>query len=109
MIAPVVGGMAQQEGADWSAWTGATPDADENTMGDIDTEIATATRHVAEARRIVARQRARIVKLKALGRATLDQELTLQAFVSTLALLESHAQELADSAKRLDLPRRRLS
>lgn len=69
-------------------------------MGDIDREIATATRHVAEARRIVARQRARIVKLKALGRATLNQELTLQAFVSTLALLES-PPELADTPKRL--------
>ncbi len=108
-IAPVIGGMAQQECADWSGWTGATPHAGVNSMGDIDSELATAARHVAEARRIVAQQRARIVKLKALGSATRDQELTLEAFVSTLALLENHAQELADTAKRFELPYRKLS
>ena len=106
VIAPGLGGTAQKECADWA---GAPSYAGENSMGDIDSELATAARHVAEARRIVARQRARIVKLKALGRATLDHELTLQAFVSTLELLECHAQELADTAERFEPPRPRLS
>ena len=106
-MALVIGGMAQHECADWTGWAGAP--ASDNSMGDIDSELATAARHVAEARRIVARQRTRIVKLKALGSATPDQELTLEAFVSTLALMERHAQELADTAKRLELPYRTLS
>lgn len=108
-IVPVIGEMAQHECADWTGWTVAPPHAGDNSMGDIDSELATAARHVAEARRIVARQRARIVKLKALGSATPDQELTLEAFVSTLALLERYAQQLADTAKRLELPYRTLS
>jgi hypothetical protein len=108
-IVPVIGGMAQHECAEWTGWAVAPPHAGDNSMGDIDSELATASRHVAEARRIVARQRARIVKLKALGSATPDQELTLEAFVSTLALMERHAQELADTAKRLELPYRTLS
>lgn len=106
-IVPVIGGMAQHECADWTGWAGAP--AGDNSMGDIDSELATAARRVAEARRIVARQRARIVKLKAIGSATPDQELTLEAFVSTLALLERYAQQLADTAKRLELPYRTLS
>jgi len=106
-MALVIGGMAQHECADWTGWAGAP--ASDNSMGDIDSELATAARHVAEARRIVARQRTRIVKLKALGSATPDQELTLEAFVSTLALLERYAQQLADTAKRLELPHRTLS
>jgi hypothetical protein len=107
MIVPVTGGRVQLQ---CGGWTGGTPYAGENGMGDIDNEVATAARQVAEARRIVAQQRAHMNRLKALGGATLDQELTLQAFVSTLAVLESlesHAQELAEAAKRLE--RRKLS
>ena len=65
--------------------------------------------HIAGARRIVARERVRILKLKTLGNATPDHELTLQAFISTLAQLEGHARQLAETAKRFERPRRMLS
>jgi hypothetical protein len=109
MIVPVTAGrLSLARGG----WTGEIPFAGGGGVGDIDNEVATAARHVAKARRVVARQRARMAKLKALGRATLDQELTLQAFVSTLATLEnlkSHAHDLADAAKRFERPQRKLS
>ena len=41
-IVPVIGGMAQHECADWTGWTVAPPHAGENSMGDIDSELATA-------------------------------------------------------------------
>jgi hypothetical protein len=106
MIAPIAGGTVRQ---DCGGWNGGTLFADENSMGDVDSELAMAARHVADARCIVARQRARIVKLKALRRATLDHQLTLDALVSTLALMESHAQVLAETAKRLGHLQRMLS
>jgi hypothetical protein len=109
MIVPVTAGRLLLE---HGGWTGEIPFAGESRAGDIDNEVATVARHVAEARRVVARQRARMAKLKALGKATLDQELTLRAFVSALAILESlksHAQELADAARRLERPQRKLS
>jgi len=105
MIAPVTGRIVPQECAGWTCGTF----AGENRMSDTDGELAMAVQYVAEARRIVARQRSRIVKLRALGRVTLDQELTLQASVNTLALLEGHVQELADAAKRLEFSQRKLS
>jgi hypothetical protein len=88
---------------------GATRYAGENSMGDTDSELAIAARHLVQARRIVARQRAHILKLKALGSATPDHELTLQVFVSTLAQMEGHAQELVETAKRFERPQRMLS
>jgi hypothetical protein len=83
--------------------------AGETSMGDIDSELALAARYVAEARHIVARQRRRILRLKAMGSATPDHELTLQAFAGALAELEGRAQDLIEMAKRLDRPQRRLS
>ncbi len=106
MIEPAMVGMMRQRCA---GWAGGIPYGDEHSISDIDSELATAAQFVAEARRIVARQRARIVKLKMLGRTTLDQELTLEAFVSTLALLENCARELVDTARRLGSTRRMLS
>ena len=102
----VTGGMTHQECADWA---GGTPCAVENRMGDIESELALAARYVAEARRIVARQRVRTVRLQALRQSTPDQDLTLEAFVGALALLEGHARQLADTAKELGPPQRKLS
>ncbi len=106
MIAPVAGGVGRQ---DHGGWTGGVAYAGENHMCDIDSELATAARYVAEARRIVAWQRARILKLKAADGATPDHELTLQASVSALAELEGHARALADIAKRFQRSQRLLS
>lgn len=102
----VVGGSVRRE---CGGCTGEAPDAGGNDIGNADCEIAAAAWSVAEARRIVARQRARVLRFKTLGRATLDHELTLRAFVSTLAILESGAQEFADVATRLKFPRHKLS
>lgn len=88
--------------------TGEASPKDEGRFGNMDYELAAAVRHVAEARRIVARRRARLVRLKALGRATLDQELTLQILVGSLALLESGAREFGGIAK-FERPQRKLS
>jgi hypothetical protein len=59
-----------------------------------ESELATAARHVASGRLIVARQKARMAKLKAEGHATLDHEQTLQVFESTLRLFEDHERQL---------------
>lgn len=78
-------------------------------MGEAESELIMGARHLAEGRRIVARQRERIAKLKALGRCTQDDELTLGVFVSTLDMLGGHARALEQAAKRLDRPRPLLS
>jgi hypothetical protein len=105
MIAAIVSGSEWHHGG----WTGEIPYADETSVSDVDTKLAAAERYVAEARRIVAWQHVHMLKLKVAGQATQDHELTLQAFVSTLAILESHAGDLSKSAKRLERPRRLLS
>lgn len=97
------------ESRDHAVWTGGAFHAGAGVTGDIDGELAMAAEHVAQARGIVARQRAGILKLKVLGRATPDDELTLQALIGTLAQMESHAQVLAETARRLERPERLLS
>lgn len=72
----------------------------------IAAELATATRHVAEGRRIVAQQRERIAGLKARGLSTRNYERTLDVFVSTLEILEEHEQALRASAGKLAAERR---
>ena len=64
-----------------------------------------AARHVAEGRIIVARQRERIARLRALGSCIRDHEFTLGIFVSTLEILEEHERILRASAEKL-VPRR---
>jgi hypothetical protein len=59
-----------------------------------ESDLAMASRHVAEARRIVGRQRERIAKLKAAGHSTLDHEQTLQVFESTLRIFEDHERQI---------------
>ncbi len=99
----VTGGIARHDRQNHGGWAGGTGYAGENGVGHV------AARHVAEARGIVARQRARVLKLRAQGRATPDHELTLQALVSTLAQMEGHVQELAEASKRFERPQRWLS
>lgn len=106
MIGFIMGGSVQHE---YACWTDEARYAGRNRIGNADYKLATAARYVAEARRIVERQQARLVRFKALGRATLDEELTLRAFLSTLAILERGAHELADNARRVELPLRKLS
>lgn len=75
----------------------------------IAAELASATRHVAEGRRIVAQQCERIVRLKARGSCTRSFELTLDVFVSTLQILEEHERELRAAAEKLAAERRPVS
>jgi hypothetical protein len=72
------------------------------SMDEAQCKLAMAARHVAEGRRIVARQRERVAGLKALGHCSKDHELTLAALVSTLAHLEDQAQALRKVAKKLE-------
>lgn len=106
MIAFGLGGCMQHE---CGGWVGEARYAGGNGIGNTDCEAAMAARCVAEARRIVARQRARVLRFKTLGRATLDHELTLRALVSTLAILEGGAREFADAATRFERRRCKLS
>jgi len=56
-----------------------------------ESEPTRAVRHVAEARRIVVRQRQRIETPEAAGDPTQQSEELLQTFESTLWCLEDHA------------------
>jgi hypothetical protein len=72
---------------------------------EIETELATAARHVAQGRIIVAQQRERVARLKARGSSTREHERTLDIFLSTLEILEEHERELRASAQKLISPR----
>lgn len=74
---------------------------------EIETDLATAVRHVAQGRLIVAQQQERIARLKARGSCTRDFELTLGVFLCTLKILEDHEQVLRASAEKLAAARRR--
>lgn len=74
---------------------------------EIETDLATATRHVAQGRLIVAQQYERIARLKALGSCTRDYEMTLGVFVCTLKILEDHERALRASAEKLAVQGRR--
>jgi hypothetical protein len=70
-----------------------------------ESQISLAARHVAEGRAIVARQRGRITRLKALGCSTLDHEQTLRVFEGTLEIFLDHEQTLREQATRKNLAR----
>jgi hypothetical protein len=72
---------------------------------DSESEFVMAARHVAEGRRIVARQRLRIAKLKLAGHSTLDHEHTLQVFESTLRIFEEHERQLRHGGPTNSRPR----
>jgi hypothetical protein len=58
-----------------------------------ETDLGMAGRHVAKAREIVANQRRRIEKLRAVGASTFDAEQTLRIFEANLRLFEEHERE----------------
>jgi len=76
---------------------------------EIETELATAARHMAQGRLIVAQQHERIARLKALGSCTRDYELTLGVFICTLKILEEHERALRASAEKLAAAQRRIA
>jgi hypothetical protein len=55
----------------------------------VESKLAQAARHVAEGRRIVARQSALIAKKRAAGQDTVLAEATLLVFKSSLAIFEA--------------------
>lgn len=63
-------------------------------MAEKVTPLAAAVQLVAEAKRFMARQHARIAKLKALGETTADAERALAAYKSTFELLQEHERML---------------
>jgi hypothetical protein len=56
--------------------------------------LVKAVRHVAEGRRIVARQQALIERLRALGHSTLRAEGTLALFLRSLAIFEDDERRI---------------
>jgi hypothetical protein len=59
-------------------------------------KLRLAARHVGAGLRIVARQRAIIVRLEENGCSTLEAVRTLELFERTLALFEEHHREILD-------------
>jgi hypothetical protein len=70
-----------------------------------ETDLTLAARHVAEGRIIVARQRDRIARLRALGCLTLDHEQMLRTFESTLKIFLDHERTLREHDARKNLTR----
>jgi hypothetical protein len=67
-------------------------------MGDCESELARAMRHVAEGRRMVVEQCERISRLKAMGYSTAYAERTLEIFLKCVKALEDHEQSLRRQA-----------
>lgn len=65
--------------------------------------LAKASRHVAEAERIVARQRERIVRLRAQECPIEDALQLLNTFIKTLAAMKDHQRLLREEAEGKDL------
>ena len=66
----------------------------------MDRESASLAAHrVAQAKRVVARQRQRILMLEAAGCSTRNAQQTLDVLLSALAMLEQHKRELASRDK----------
>ena len=57
-------------------------------------KLLVAARHVAAGRRIVARQRALVVRLEENGYSTVEADRTLDLFEQTLAIFEDHYREI---------------
>jgi hypothetical protein len=56
--------------------------------------ITQAERHIAKAQQIIAAQKVRIARLKAVGAFTLDAEHTLKVFEANLRIFEDHRDYL---------------
>jgi hypothetical protein len=61
---------------------------------ETETELEQAVRHVAEARKIIANQRALIERLKHRDLPTAEAEATLLLFKDNLEIFERHEREL---------------
>jgi hypothetical protein len=59
-----------------------------------------AARHVSDGKRVVARQRALVTRLKAYGSSTLVAEQTLRTFLRSLAIFEDDLRQLQISRGR---------
>jgi hypothetical protein len=67
-------------------------------MADLNQRLMAAVLHVAEGRRTIVRQRARIAKLAALGAPTFEAERALDVFLRTLGVLEDYEHLLREEA-----------
>ena len=65
---------------------------------DLEAKLATARRHVARGRAIVAAQRERVGFLERDGRPTTAAERTLAVFLTTQAAFEDHERQLLERA-----------
>jgi hypothetical protein len=65
-----------------------------------DERLIEAARHVANGKRIVARQRALVTRLRACGSSTLVAEQTLRTFLRSLAIFEDDLRQLQISGGR---------
>ena len=72
-------------------------------MSDDDNDLAMAEHHVRQAQLIVARHRARIVRLEAAGAETLDARQTLEVFETNLRIFEGHRDYLKSQRGRPDI------
>ena len=68
---------------------------------DLEAKLAMAQRHVAQGRRIVARQYERIDRLRCDRRPTAMAEDTLALFLMTLKAFEDHERELLNRADEI--------
>lgn len=68
-------------------------------MHNRQTELATATCHVAQAEKIVAHQHEHVAQLQAENRPTDDAVKLLDTFIQTLATLEYHQRLLRDEVE----------
>jgi len=66
----------------------------------LEADLTTTTQYVSEVRRVIAQQLVRIAKLADVGCSTFDAQENLQAFRSTLTVLEGHERHLRDVKRR---------
>ena len=66
----------------------------------LEADLAITSRNVTNVRRVIARQLLRIARLAELGCSTWDARENLQAFRSTLTVLEKHESHLREIKRR---------
>lgn len=70
-------------------------------------DLAAAAEQVAKAKRLIARQRELIARLKAQRRPIFEAEESLEVFLRTLDVFERHERELRNTMTRSPLESRR--
>ena len=63
--------------------------------------VSLAVHRVAQAKRVVARQRQRILMLEAAGCSTRNAQQTLEVLLRTLAIFEQHKRELRTQGRQV--------